>query len=292
MAEDAPITAYLVGTAGSGKSRLTYAWDRWMSERGLDAITVNLDPGADRLAYGPDVDIRDWITLEGVMDQYGLGPNGAQVVAADLVALQAMEVKEAIESFRTDLVLVDTPGQMELFVFRNSGRFVVDLLSPDRSLLAFLIDPYLARDPTSFVSQLMLSATTQFRFQVPQVNVLTKIDLLKEEGDGEDEGPMAGGPAAEAPEPRGRERTRGGELDVDLDTLLSWAEDLDRLYDELMTAEPTLYTQLNTDIFRALQSMGTYTALTPVSGATLEGVEDLYTYAVNAFRASEDMEAD
>ena len=78
---------YFIGTAGSGKSTLTYSFQQWMNNRGLDAITVNLDPGAENLPYVPDVDIRDWISLKEIMDSYGLGPNGAQIAAADMLAL-------------------------------------------------------------------------------------------------------------------------------------------------------------------------------------------------------------
>ncbi len=280
MTDDAPIYTYLIGTAGSGKSKLTWATERWMLEHGLDAITVNLDPGAESLPYSPDVDIRDWVRLNEVMDRYDLGPNGAQVVAADLLAFQIRDLKEAIESFRTDLVVVDTPGQMELFVFRESGRAVVNALSPEQSLLAFLVDPYLARDPSSFVSQMLLAANTQFRFQVPQVNVLSKVDLLQAEeekraGNG-DEGNQRGSP----------------DLDVDLETLLMWSRNLDSLHDALMAEKPTLHTQLNTDIFRVLEEMGTYTELTPVSGETLEGLEDLYSHATATFRGGEDIRSD
>src|SRR2546422_389825 len=80
---------YLIGTAGSGKTTFTHAFRTWMQSQGLDAITVNLDPGAERLPYDPEVDIRDWIRLEEIMDEQGLGPNGAQVVAADMLALNA-----------------------------------------------------------------------------------------------------------------------------------------------------------------------------------------------------------
>ena len=63
------IFVYFIGTAGSGKSTLTHNFKQWMTLRGLDAIAVNLDPGAENLPYEPDVDIRDWISLKEVMDQ-------------------------------------------------------------------------------------------------------------------------------------------------------------------------------------------------------------------------------
>mgnify|MGYP001597699159 CR=1 FL=1 len=75
---------YFIGTAGCGKSTMVYAFHEWMDSQGLDTVTVNLDPGAEQLLYSPDIDVRDWIRLSEVMEEHGLGPNGAQVLAADL----------------------------------------------------------------------------------------------------------------------------------------------------------------------------------------------------------------
>lgn len=254
-----PVYVYVVGTAGSGKSRFTAALQRWLKERGLDGLTVNLDPGAEALPYGPDVDIRDWIRLSDVMDQYELGPNGAQVLAADLIALRIHEVKTVIEDMRAPYVIVDTPGQTELFVFRESGRLTMELLAPGRSVIVFLLDPFLANRPSAFVAMLMLSATTQFRFGVPLVNVLSKMDLLKPE---------------------------------DLERLQTWGEEPDSLEDALLNEKADLYGQMNTDAFRILSSMGSLTRAFPVSGDSLEGMEDVYTYIQNAFAGGEDLKSD
>ena len=91
------IFVYFIGTAGSGKSTLTGSLKRWTELKGLDAITVNLDPGAENLPYEPDVDIRDWISLEEIMDSHELGPNGAQIACADMVALNTPDIKESID---------------------------------------------------------------------------------------------------------------------------------------------------------------------------------------------------
>ena len=78
---------YFTGTAGSGKSSLVHAYQEWLDNIGLESIIVNLDPGADYLPYNADVDIRDWVNLSEVMEDYSLGPNGAQIAAADLMAV-------------------------------------------------------------------------------------------------------------------------------------------------------------------------------------------------------------
>ena len=174
------IFVYFIGTAGSGKSTLTSNFQQWFKMRGLDAIIVNLDPGAENLPYEPDIDIRDWISLREVMETYQLGPNGAQIACADMIALNTEDVKKSIESFKPDYIIVDTPGQLELFVFREAGKYTVEFLNPEKSVICYLLDPALAKTASGFVSQLLLSITTNFRLSQPQINILSKSDLLSD----------------------------------------------------------------------------------------------------------------
>ncbi len=112
------IFLYFMGTAGSGKTTLVNTFLKWCQLHSLDAITVNLDPGVRSVPYKPDVDIRDWISLTEIMESHDLGPNGAQIACADMIALNIGEIKEQVEGFKSDYILIDIPGQLELFVFR------------------------------------------------------------------------------------------------------------------------------------------------------------------------------
>jgi GPN-loop GTPase len=171
---------FVAGTAGSGKSLLTNALKSWYVNRGEDAIAVNLDPGVVDLPYEPDVDIRDRIQLQQVMEDYQLGPNGALILAADLTATRMSEIQEDIDSFKAENVIIDTPGQTELFAFRESGEFIVRETKADSKLLLFLIDPLLANTPTNFLSLALLSASVGLRLNVPKITVLTKRDIAKD----------------------------------------------------------------------------------------------------------------
>ena len=57
---------YFIGTAGSGKSTITGALKNYVINRDpeITAITLNLDPGAKKVPYEPDIDIRDYIVLD------------------------------------------------------------------------------------------------------------------------------------------------------------------------------------------------------------------------------------
>ncbi len=254
---DEMIFVYMVGTAGSGKSSLTGAFHDWCLRQEFDAITVNLDPGVVNLPYAPDVDVREWISLDEVMKEYGLGPNGAQVVCADMVALNAKEVEERIKEYRTDYVLIDTPGQLELFVFRSTGKVFIDQLDAGHSLLAFVIDPSLATTPTNFVSQLMLSSITQFRMSVPLVNILSKMDIVDKDA---------------------------------LEMILEWGKDPEKLYGDLMVKSPSMYYQLSEGLMTVIKGMEAHTSLMPISNKTLEGMENFYTSIQNTFMGGEDLD--
>jgi GTPase SAR1 family protein len=253
------IFLYFVGPAGSGKSTLVRSLRLWMESKGYDSATINLDPGVEILQYEADIDVRDWVRLVDIMDEFGLGPNGAQIAAADMIALNVDAIREPVEKINSDYYLVDTPGQMELFTFRQSSDNIIRALNPERSAVVFLYDPMLSTSPASFVSQVMLGSTTQFRFYIPVINVLSKVDLIE---------------------------------DDQRKVILEWSRNPDALYDALIADIPSMRIQLNIELFRALEDLGTYKELISVSASGMMGLEDIYTTSQLLFMGGEDLSAD
>lgn len=169
---------FIIGTAGSGKSLLTASYTEWLRMSKQKVTTVNLDPGVMTLPYSPDIDVRDYVSIEDIMKKHGLGPNGALVMAADLIAEETETIAKEIENESPDMVVVDTPGQMELFAFRASGPYIVNELTKDPKALVYLFDSVFSSNPLNYVSNLFLSAALFSRFFVPQAFVLSKCDLL------------------------------------------------------------------------------------------------------------------
>lgn len=253
---DQETSIYFVGTAGAGKSTLVAAYDRWAKQHGISTILVNLDPGAEKLPYTPDVDIRDWVKISEIMEENGLGPNGAQIAAADMIALNLDEVKAEISGFRADQVLVDTPGQLELFVFRQSGKHIVETLNPGRSVVAYLLDPFLARTASGFASQLMLGATTHFRFQEPMLFLLSKSDRIDP---------------------------------VSIETIRDWAADPMALENDVLAESPSMQAEFAANVSRLLGTMAVERTLVAVSSVEGSGLDDLYTLVQGAVGESEDV---
>jgi GPN-loop GTPase len=247
------ISIFFAGIAGSGKSTLTTAFTEWLSKNGVDAITVNLDPGATNLDYQPDINIRDWIRLEEVMDDCHLGPNGAQIASADMLSLHFQDIMEIVREFETDYIIWDTPGQIELLVFRESSTFLFNHFDKNTTLLAYLFEPTVTKDPRGFVSQMLLSASAQFRLGVPMVHLLSKVDLLPEE-----------------------EKER----------LWSWKDPSD-LFSSLMELDPELNSQLTLEFFKVMEAMDMFHPLIQVSSLSQDGFDLLYSQIQQMFQGGE-----
>jgi GPN-loop GTPase len=172
-----PLT-FIIGTAGSGKSLFTAAFSDWLKMSKQDVAIVNLDPGALKLPYSPDVDVRNYVDVGDIMEKYGLGPNGALIMAADLIADEVENLTRDINDVNADFVLVDTPGQMELFAFRASGPYIVNELTKEPKALIYLFDAVFSINPLNYVSNMFLSAAVYNRFFQPQVHLLSKFDLI------------------------------------------------------------------------------------------------------------------
>jgi GPN-loop GTPase len=71
-----PFGQLVVGPPGSGKTTFCNGMQQFLSLLGRKAVVINLDPANDSLPYECAVDIADLVSLEGVMEQLGLGPNG------------------------------------------------------------------------------------------------------------------------------------------------------------------------------------------------------------------------
>ena len=171
----------VLGPAGSGKSTLTWALGDYIHRRGAGAVLVNLDPAAESLPYEPHVDVREYVRVEDFIGE-GLGPNGAVVAAVASLVNFAGEIRRAIDEYNAPIVLLDTPGQMEVFAYRVSGPFAVaSIVGESPAMTLFLMDAPFFEDPLSMVSVLSLASSVFVRFKLPQVNVVSKADLLRRE---------------------------------------------------------------------------------------------------------------
>lgn len=162
---------FVLGPAGCGKSSFVKYFSRYLSELDLDVRCVNLDPASNPI-YDADKDIRDFVRTEQIMKIHRLGINGALLKSMD-ESLRYVE-KVRIEG---DYVLIDTPGQMEVFIYSKSGREIIDRLAGRNSIGLFLIDSSLIDDPESFLSVILQNVVVSLRLSIATATILTKSDI-------------------------------------------------------------------------------------------------------------------
>ena len=171
---------FVTGTAGAGKSLLTSKIKEYYAKNGTFPITLNLDPGVASLPYSPDIDVRDYIDLNTIMEKYQLGSNGSLIMANDLIATKIDDIQKEADTINPDYLIVDTPGQIELFAYRQSGPFFVNEFVAEEKMNLFLFDGTMVSSPSNFVSLTLLSTSIRLRLGLPTVNVITKTDLIQE----------------------------------------------------------------------------------------------------------------
>lgn len=171
----------VIGPAGCGKTSLAASFGKWLElELGEKPVYVNLDPGVLSLPYEPDYDVRSMVRVDDLMRRDGLGPNGAMIRAAEIIEERLDEVIGSIRPLgKPGFRLIDTPGQMELFLFRDMGPRIIERLSEgSRSVAVYILDPFLASSLSGLAVSISMSIVTRLRLRIPVVSVINKVDLI------------------------------------------------------------------------------------------------------------------
>ena len=70
---------FVIGPAGSGKSTYCEAMQKHLATKRRRSYVINLDPAVDSMDYEAEIDLRELISVDDVMEELGFGPNGALI---------------------------------------------------------------------------------------------------------------------------------------------------------------------------------------------------------------------
>ncbi|KAF3440989.1 hypothetical protein FNV43_RR19275 [Rhamnella rubrinervis] len=107
----------VIGPAGSGKSTYCSSLYQHCQTVGRTVHIVNLDPAAENFDYPVAMDVRELISLDDVMEELGLGPNGGLIYCMEHLDenLDDWLTAELDNYLDDDYLVFDCPGQIELF---------------------------------------------------------------------------------------------------------------------------------------------------------------------------------
>ena len=153
-------------------------------------------------------------------------------------------------------MIVDTPGQIELFAYRSSGRFIIDNITSDEKTSIFLFDGSIVTTPVNFVSIALLATSIRLRLNLPTVNAITKTDVIE----------------------------------TKLKDILQWSTNLNTLENAISNdTDGETYT-LTTSILRGLNLSGFAQGLIPISNSTGEGIVNLESALSRILNLGEEVE--
>ncbi|KAL9180376.1 hypothetical protein ACHAXT_008346 [Thalassiosira profunda] len=220
-----------VGAPGAGKTTYCDGMQQYLRLLGRECYVVNLDPanevpptrddgeggtaaaknddggaadgtnnsqeggqGNSQLPYDTIFDVcQDVISLDSVMSELGLGPNGGLLYCMEYVEHHLGEViqmlkerlgitAKGLHSSRAYL-LFDLPGQIELTAHSNVVARIAQRLVREfdlRLVCVQLVDAAVClTDVSKFIGSALVCTASMMRLELPCVNVLSKMDLLQ-----------------------------------------------------------------------------------------------------------------
>ncbi|KAJ3415647.1 ATP binding protein [Chytridiales sp. JEL 0842] len=141
---------------------------------------VNLDPAAETFEYSPSIDIRELITLDDVVEELQYGPNGGLIYCMEYLVNNIDWLEEQLDNFEEDYLIIDCPGQIELYTHFPIMKKIVEVLTRFgyRTCGVYLLDSQFVEDASKFFSGVLTAMSAMVHLEIPHINVLTKMDLL------------------------------------------------------------------------------------------------------------------
>lgn len=126
-----------------------------------------------------------------------MGPNGGILTALNLFTTKFDQVLGLVEKRADELeyveltsslatrklndlsyVILDTPGQIEIFTWSASGAIITDAVASSfPTLVAYIIDTPRTTAPATFMSNMLYACSILYKFRLPFVLVFNKTDV-------------------------------------------------------------------------------------------------------------------
>ncbi|KAK9903751.1 hypothetical protein M0R45_000983 [Rubus argutus] len=125
-------------------------------ESNIRGYVMNLDPAVMTLPFGANIDIRD--TFDEVIN---------------VIEKRADQL---------DYVLVDTPGQIEIFTWSASGAIITEAFaSTFPTVVTYVVDTPRSASPVTFMSNMLYACSILYKTRLPLVLAFNKTDVAQHE---------------------------------------------------------------------------------------------------------------
>ncbi|XP_017282583.1 GPN-loop GTPase 1 [Kryptolebias marmoratus] len=178
---NSPVCLIVLGMAGSGKTTFVQRLTAHLHSLKSPPYVINLDPAVHEIPFPANIDIRDTVNYKEVMKQYGLGPNGGIVTSLNLFTTRFDQVMQFIERKRENhrYVLIDTPGQIEVFTWSASGSIITEALASSfPCVVIYVMDTSRSVNPVTFMSNMLYACSILYKTKLPFIVAMNKTDII------------------------------------------------------------------------------------------------------------------
>lgn len=119
------------------------------------------------------------------MEEVGLGPNGGLIYCFEFLMENLDWLTEALDSLTEEyLIIFDMPGQIELYthipILPTLAKFLSQSGALDIRLAAvYLLEATFVVDRAKFFAGTLSAMSAMLMLEIPHINVLSKMDLVK-----------------------------------------------------------------------------------------------------------------
>uniref|UniRef100_A0A671MAX5 GPN-loop GTPase n=1 Tax=Sinocyclocheilus anshuiensis TaxID=1608454 RepID=A0A671MAX5_9TELE len=167
--EPKPVCLIVLGMAGSGKTTFVQRLTVYLHSKKTPPYVINLDPAVHEVPFPANIGI------------YGLGPNGGIVTSLNLFATRFDQVMKFIEKKQSNhqYVLIDTPGQIEVFTWSASGTIITEALASSfPCVVIYVMDTSRSVNPVTFMSNMLYACSILYKTKLPFIVAMNKTDII------------------------------------------------------------------------------------------------------------------
>ena len=149
-----------------------------MNKGGESVYTINLDPAVRDTPYNPNIDIRDTVDYDRIRKVLSW-PKRSHTYSCNLFATRFDQVLALCKQRKDEIdeIIVDTPGQIEIFTWSASGAIIVESLTETfQTRLLFVVDTVRARNAQVFLLNMLQCLSIVYKTKLPVVLAFNKID--------------------------------------------------------------------------------------------------------------------
>ncbi|MGH0170329.1 UNVERIFIED_CONTAM: hypothetical protein FKN15_060366 [Acipenser sinensis] len=187
--EEKPVCLIVLGMAGSGKTTFVQRLTAHLHYKKSPPYVINLDPAVHEVPFPANIALGGCLQhpvpfenteLNTASQGAPASPNGVYFLLS-AVSPGCHKVIKFIEKKQQDYkyVLIDTPGQIEVFTWSASGTIITEALASSfPCVVVYVMDTSRSTNPVTFMSNMLYACSILYKTKLPFIVVMNKTDII------------------------------------------------------------------------------------------------------------------